>query len=205
VAEDVERVQPMSAVPCLMLGVPVALARGQVEDAVRMRVCLAPLEQLLPQIIPSLAPGYLAAVSPLRDLVGASRYDEVAAEVAGLPLPRANRLAQGIVRSYRAASAPPAGVVAPGGATSSPADPLRAVGEGADRGARRPVEALTPREVEVLGRLVAGGTNREIAVELGVSTKTVMHHTMAIYRKLGVRGRAEAVAWALRSGTITAD
>jgi DNA-binding CsgD family transcriptional regulator len=38
-----------------------------------------------------------------------------------------------------------------------------------------------------------------------VSTKTVMHHTMAIYRKLGVRGRAEAVAWALRSGTITAD
>jgi DNA-binding CsgD family transcriptional regulator len=29
-----------------------------------------------------------------------------------------------------------------------------------------------------------------------------MHHTVAIYRKLGVRGRAEAVAWALRTGAV---
>jgi DNA-binding CsgD family transcriptional regulator len=35
---------------------------------------------------------------------------------------------------------------------------------------------------------------------LGISSKTVMHHTVSIYRKLGVRGRAEAAAWAARAG-----
>jgi hypothetical protein len=46
----------------------------------------------------------------------------------------------------------------------------------------------------VLDLLAAGGTNREISADLGISTKTVMHHTSSIYRKLAVRGRAEAVA-----------
>ncbi|WP_162802832.1 LuxR C-terminal-related transcriptional regulator [Ornithinimicrobium avium] len=57
---------------------------------------------------------------------------------------------------------------------------------------------LTGRELDVLARLVSGGTNRDISVDLGISAKTVMHHTSAIYRKLRVRGRAEAVAWYLR-------
>lgn len=58
---------------------------------------------------------------------------------------------------------------------------------------------LTSRERDVLELLVAGGTNREISGQLGISAKTVMHHTSSIYRKLSVRGRAEAVAWALRT------
>ena len=33
-----------------------------------------------------------------------------------------------------------------------------------------------------------------------MSPKTVMHHSVSIYRKLGVRGRGEASAWAFRSG-----
>jgi DNA-binding NarL/FixJ family response regulator len=33
-----------------------------------------------------------------------------------------------------------------------------------------------------------------------MAPKTVMHHSMAIYRKLEVRGRAEATAWAFRHG-----
>lgn len=56
---------------------------------------------------------------------------------------------------------------------------------------------LTAREHQVLERLVAGDTNREIAARLGISTKTAMHHTSNIYRKLGVRGRVGAVAWTL--------
>jgi DNA-binding CsgD family transcriptional regulator len=55
-------------------------------------------------------------------------------------------------------------------------------------------QELTSREREVLDLLAAGGTNREISADLGISTKTVMHHTSSIYRKLAVRGRAEAVA-----------
>ena len=59
-------------------------------------------------------------------------------------------------------------------------------------------EALTAREREVLSSMTTGATNKELSALLGISAKTVMHHTSSIYRKLGVRGRAEAVAWALR-------
>lgn len=61
------------------------------------------------------------------------------------------------------------------------------------------VPLLTAREQEVLTLLVAGGTNKEISATLGISPKTVMHHTSNIYRKLEVRGRAQAVAWHLRT------
>lgn len=59
---------------------------------------------------------------------------------------------------------------------------------------------LTPRELEVLEELITGATNKEISRRLGMAPKTVMHHSVAIYRKLGVHGRAEATAWAFRHG-----
>jgi predicted ATPase/DNA-binding CsgD family transcriptional regulator len=62
---------------------------------------------------------------------------------------------------------------------------------------------LTERELDVLGELVAGHTNQEIASALAISHKTVMHHTVSVYRKLAVRGRAEAVAHAMRTGLVT--
>lgn len=59
---------------------------------------------------------------------------------------------------------------------------------------------LTGRQEEVLRLLAVGLSNREIAERLDLSPKTVMHHTGAIYRALGVRGRGEAIAEAVRSG-----
>jgi predicted ATPase/DNA-binding NarL/FixJ family response regulator len=59
---------------------------------------------------------------------------------------------------------------------------------------------LTDRQHEVLLLLAAGLGNKEIATRLGVAPKTVMHHTTAIYRVLGVRGRSEAAAYAVRTG-----
>jgi DNA-binding CsgD family transcriptional regulator len=61
---------------------------------------------------------------------------------------------------------------------------------------------LTARELDVLRELVVGRTNQHIADRLGLSPKTVMHHTGSVYRKLGVRGRAEAVAHALREQLV---
>jgi two-component system, NarL family, response regulator DevR len=54
------------------------------------------------------------------------------------------------------------------------------------------LQALSPREVEVLAEVRHARTNREIAQRLGVSTTTVNKHVHQILRKLGVRNRAEA-------------
>jgi DNA-binding NarL/FixJ family response regulator len=61
---------------------------------------------------------------------------------------------------------------------------------------------LTRRELEVLHLLADGITNKEIAAQLGMAPKTAMHHTSKIYRKLGVRGRGQAAAWARRAGIV---
>jgi len=60
-----------------------------------------------------------------------------------------------------------------------------------------PAWDLAPREVEVLGLLIAGQRNREIAVKLGISENTVKFHVAKIFRKLGVTTRAEATAFVL--------
>jgi pimeloyl-ACP methyl ester carboxylesterase/DNA-binding CsgD family transcriptional regulator len=67
------------------------------------------------------------------------------------------------------------------------------------RGRRAPGTAspLTPRELEVLRCLAAGGSNAEIARQLGIAVHTVERHLASIYRKVGARGRTEAVAYAL--------
>ena len=65
-----------------------------------------------------------------------------------------------------------------------------------------PPGALSGREREVVGLIAAGATNREIAQRLFLSPHTVKEHTSAIYRKLGVRNRAEAVKRAQRLGII---
>jgi ATP/maltotriose-dependent transcriptional regulator MalT len=55
-------------------------------------------------------------------------------------------------------------------------------------------EHLTRRELEVLNRVAAGRSNREIATELFLSQGTVKWYLTEIYGKLGVNGRVQAVA-----------
>jgi DNA-binding NarL/FixJ family response regulator len=57
---------------------------------------------------------------------------------------------------------------------------------------------LSEREQEVLSLIATGSTNKEIAGHLHLSPHTVKEHTSAIYRKLGVRNRAEATRQAQR-------
>jgi DNA-binding NarL/FixJ family response regulator len=59
---------------------------------------------------------------------------------------------------------------------------------------------LSPREREVLALIARGATNKEIADDLYLSPHTVKDHTSALYRKLEVRNRAEAVQRAERLG-----
>jgi DNA-binding NarL/FixJ family response regulator len=62
------------------------------------------------------------------------------------------------------------------------------------------IEGVTAREWEVLELLSDGASNREIADELGISTRTVESHLSAVYGKLGVRGRSQAMLWAIEAG-----
>ncbi len=58
---------------------------------------------------------------------------------------------------------------------------------------------LTPREVEILGLIAAGRSNREMAADLFLSVRTVERHITNIYGKVGARSRAEATAYAFRN------
>ena len=69
---------------------------------------------------------------------------------------------------------------------------------------RRPVAGrLSQREVEVLGLVARGSTNREAARRLFVSEATVKTHLLHAYAKLGVNDRAAAVAAAFSRGYLT--
>lgn len=68
---------------------------------------------------------------------------------------------------------------------------------------RRTVEfslSLSRRERDVVHLIAQGSTNLHIAETLHISADTVKNHITNIYSKLGVRTRAEAVAWAWRHG-----
>ncbi|MBV8298962.1 MAG: hypothetical protein JO083_05410 [Candidatus Eremiobacteraeota bacterium] len=71
------------------------------------------------------------------------------------------------------------------------------------RGAGAP--ALTPTESEILAMVVRGRTYKEIAAKRHVSWKTVGHHVQALFRKFGVRSRAELAAEALRLRVVSVE
>ena len=65
-----------------------------------------------------------------------------------------------------------------------------------------PVQALTPREIEVLGMLAEGLGNKAIARRLRISEHTVKFHVSSIFTKLNARSRTEAVTLGARQGLI---
>ena len=64
--------------------------------------------------------------------------------------------------------------------------------------------ALTERELEVLRLVAEGFTNRQIALKLNISIKTVQSHRANLMDKLDVHDRTELVRYAIRRGLITA-
>jgi FixJ family two-component response regulator len=65
------------------------------------------------------------------------------------------------------------------------------------------ISTLTPREGEVLGHVVAGRLNKQIAYELGTAEKTIKFHRSAIMKKLGVRTIADLVRMTEKAGIPT--
>jgi two-component system, NarL family, response regulator LiaR len=104
-----------------------------------------------------------------------------------------------LARAVRAAHA--------GEAIIDPTAAARLVGvlSGADRGPPRatPLDGLTHREREVLALIAQGRANKRIALELGISEKTVKNHVGHVLAKLGVTDRTQAAVLAVQEGLLT--
>ena len=73
-------------------------------------------------------------------------------------------------------------------------DELRAAGESAPARAGRRLDRLTPQELRIARLVARGDANRDVAAALFLSPRTVEYHLHKVFRKLGVRGRAELAA-----------
>jgi DNA-binding NarL/FixJ family response regulator len=67
------------------------------------------------------------------------------------------------------------------------------------------LEALTPREREVLHHLARGYAYKQIGLRLGISARTVESHVGAVLRKLQLNSRHEVTHWAASRGLIDRD
>jgi len=157
------------------------------EDALAARV-LGSVTSTLPALRRVMAPSHVAALETLlrrlQARLGDDRFDTASLDGAQLTLDE--MAADALLWLDRVHAALP-GDTAPAST---------------DVDLTPPGEELTSREVEVLRLMVTGDTNKDIGRALGISPKTVMHHSVSIYRKLVVRGRAEATAHALRNGLV---
>lgn len=69
-------------------------------------------------------------------------------------------------------------------------------------GGMSPLELLTPRELEVLKRVAAGLSSKEIGSALNISSRTVESHRAALMRKLDLHSVAELTRFALQQGVV---
>jgi DNA-binding CsgD family transcriptional regulator len=147
-------------------------------------------------------PADLARIEPVVDVVDA--------EALSLPAPRRAALLFRVARA-RAASGDRAGALVAARAARSRLDHwpgwrrdeidelIRRL-DGASVGEEAGPAGLSPREREVAVLLAEGLSNAELARRLYISPKTAAVHVSNILTKLGMSGRAEVAAWAVRSG-----
>src|SRR4051794_6456844 len=88
---------------------------------------------------------------------------------------------------------------------ASPIDPRVAMTLVRERRSTATTDGLTDREREVLALVGAGVPNKQIALRLGISPKTVKSHMTHIFKRIGVGDRFEAAMWARRHGLVEDD
>jgi len=133
------------------------------------------------------ADGFILKDSGPAELASAIR----AAREGGVPI--SPKAAAQLLRAFR--EAPPAPTAAP-----APAEAANAI-----EAAPANDYGLTTRERETLETLARGFTQREAAEILGVSPHTIVSHVKAIYQKMAVNSRSEAVFEAIHAGLIKVE
>ncbi|NWF64492.1 MAG: tetratricopeptide repeat protein [Chloroflexi bacterium] len=127
-------------------------------------------DNLLSRVLPSSA-DYSKRLEPLKKELGAERFDLILAKGKQMTCAEVHSFAVSLCQTVDAIAA-----------------------------AQSAQSIFTERELDVLRLLAQGKTNEEISKELVVVLKTVEKHVAGIFRKLGVKNRTEAAAWALENG-----
>lgn len=166
-----------------MFGVALlAVEQGRLRDAARLHgVLTRHIDLLTEQLLPQHIADYRKAMAATETAMGADAFHQYVTR----------GVAMGDAEGIQHAMAVAAAMTTPRPAAPPTPPPRR-------------LPQLTDREIEVLALIAQGHTNQEIAQHLGLSPKTVMHHSGHIYRKLGVRGRAEAAVYAASVGLVAA-
>jgi DNA-binding NarL/FixJ family response regulator len=181
-------------------GIEVAGEAGDGEEAVREAQRLRPDVVLMDLVMPRL--DGVAAMGELRERVPGARVVVLTSFLDDerlLPAIRAGAAGYLLKNVQPRELARAVRLAAGGEALIDPAVAARLV-DSLVEDPRREEPALTPREREVLELIGRGFANKRIALELGISEKTVKAHVGHVLAKLGVSDRTQAALYAARIG-----
>lgn len=188
----------LGSVPGIEVAETVASGREAVRAAVTQRPDVVVLDIQMPDLDGVAAAREIARAAPHVAVLMLTMFDDDDSVFAAMRAGARGYVLKGaaqeeIVRAIHA--------VAAGEAIFGPAVARRVLGQlGGAAAARDPFPELTPREREVLELLAAGLPTATIGARLGLAPKTVTNHASAVFAKLRVAGRAEAVERARRAG-----
>lgn len=189
----------LASVPGLAVVETVGSGRAAVRAAVTERPDVLVLDIQMPDLDGIGAAGEVARMAPEVAVLMLTMFDDDDSVFAAMRAGARGYVLKGaaqeeIVRAIRA--------VAAGEAIFSPGVARRVLGylAGPSSSPAVPFPELTPREREVLDLLAAGHAPGAIGARLGLAAKTVNNHCSAVFAKLQVAGRTEAVVRARRAG-----
>jgi predicted ATPase/DNA-binding CsgD family transcriptional regulator len=155
----------------------VAIGRGQAAWAARLFGAAEALREAIDEpVLPPFRARYERAAATVRSVLDEAAFAR--AWGAGRALPLEQAIADALALAAEIATPP----------------------DVAHRSEPSSAAQLSAREAQVLRLLADGQSNKEIARELALSVHTVERHLANVYAKIGARGRADAVAYALRHG-----
>ncbi len=188
----------LNSVPGVTVGEAVATGREAVRAAVTAALDVLVLDIQMPDLDGVAAAAEIARVAPKAGVLMLTMFDDDDSVFAAMRAGARGYVLKGatqdeIVRAIRA--------VAAGEAIFSPGVARRVLAYlTGPPPAADPFPELTPREREVLNLIAAGLPNLTIGTRLGLAPKTVSNHTSAVFAKLQVAGRAEAIVRARQAG-----
>ena len=173
--------------------------RAAVQEALRLEPDVVLMDISMPILSGIEATAQIKKARPTIQVVGLSMYDDeeyvtrlLRAGASGYVLKRS--AATELAAAVRAAHA--------GEAFLYPSIARRVIDDYRRRLDRAPAAGLTPREREILGYIVEGRTNREIAELLTLSVKTVENHRTNLMAKLDAHDRGQLIRAAERLGLV---